>query len=113
MLVGFYSRTYANDARIPLESFLLWEKRAVAEINRLITCDILSDPDENSKMCVCEVAEFLYENAKSEGIISENNDGYSVRFEKGEKDRTIYDIVSKWLSKSGLLYRGDVLCQQR
>lgn len=113
MLVGFYGRTYADDAKIPLESFPLWEKRAVAAINRITNKDILEISCENSKMCICEVAEFLYENAKSEGILSENNDGYSVRFEKGDKDRAIYDIASKWLSKSGLLYRGDVLCQKR
>lgn len=110
MIVGFYSRTYSKDAKIPLESFYLWEKRAVAELNRITSGDILQSPDENSKMCICEVAEFLYENAKSEGILSENNDGYSVRFEKGEKDSKIYDIASKWLLKGGLLYRGDVLC---
>ncbi|MBR4721401.1 MAG: hypothetical protein IK057_06545 [Clostridia bacterium] len=109
MLVGFYGRTYANDAKIPLESFPLWEKRAVAEINRITNDDILKISDENSKMCICEVAELLYETAKSEGILSENNDGYSVRFDKGDRDGKIYDIASKWLSKSGLLYRGDVL----
>lgn len=109
MTVGFYGRTYGKDAKIPLESFRLWEKRAAMELNRIISGDILQSPDENAKMCLCEVAEFLYENAKSDGIISENNDGYSVRFEKGEKDGKIYEIARKWLFGSGLLYRGDVL----
>lgn len=107
MIVGFYGRTYGKDAKIPLESFHLWQMRAVAEINRITTEDISDFSDENIKMCVCEVAEFLYENEKRDGIVSESNDGYSVHFEKGE--RKIYDIVNKWLSKSGLLYRGDVL----
>ena len=110
MLVGFYSRTYKKDAKIPLESFYLWEKRAVAELNRILAADISEAPDENAKMCICEVAEFLYENAGSEGVLSENNDGYSVRFEKGAKDGRICAIAGKWLVGSGLLYRGDVLC---
>ena len=109
MLVGFYSRTYANDAKIPLESFNLWEKRAVMALNRLTARDITESPDDNIKMCICETAEFLYERAKTSGIVSENNDGYSVRFEQGNVDEGIYQIAKKWLSNSGLLYRGGVL----
>ena len=109
MIVGFYGRVYGNNAKIPLESFNLWEKRAVSALNRFTACDITESPDENAKMCICEVAEFLYEKAKTSGIISENNDGYSVRFEQGKTEEGIYSIAVKWLSKSGLLYRGDVL----
>ncbi len=109
MIVGFYGRTYGKDAKIPLESFHLWEMRAVAALNRLLGGDISGASDDNAKMCICEAAELLYENAKSEGILSENNDGYSVHFEKGKKDSGIYNIAKKWLSGSGLLYRGDVL----
>lgn len=109
MTVGFYGRIYADDAKIPLESFYLWEKRAVAALNRFTARDITEVPDENVKMCICETAEFLYEKAKYSGIVSENNDGYSVHFETGKTDDGIYEIAVKWLSKSGLLYRGDVL----
>lgn len=109
MIVGFYSRTYAKDAKIPLESFNLWEKRAAMELNQFTVRDITESPDDNVKMCICEAAEFLYEKAKTSGIVSENNDGYSVHFEKGNVCEGIYKIAQKWLSKSGLLYRGDVL----
>lgn len=109
MLVGFYGRVYAYNAKIPLESFYLWEKRAAAALNRFTARDITESPDENAKMCICEAAEFLYEKAKTSGIVSENNDGYSVRFEQRKAEEGIYDIAVKWLSKSGLLYRGDVL----
>ena len=109
MLVGFYGRIYANDAKIPLESFYLWEKRAVAELNRISGCDITENPCDDVKMCICETAEFLYEKSQRCGIVSENNDGYSVRFETGKAEDGIYEIAKKWLSKSGILYRGDVL----
>jgi len=109
MIVGFYGRVYGNDAKIPLESFYLWEKRAVAELNRITARDIAESPDDDAKMCICETAEFLYEKAGRSGIVSENNDGYSVRFEQGKTEEGIYNIAVKWLSKSGLLYRGDVL----
>ena len=110
MMVAFYGRTYGKDAKIPPESFNLWEKRAVAALNRITDKDISENLDENAKMCICEVAEFLYENSKSDGILSENNDGYSVHFDKEGKNGRIYDIAERWLLKSGLLYRGDVLC---
>lgn len=110
MLEGFYGRTYSKDAKIPPESFHLWEKRAVSALNRIASEDVSKSSDENVKMCICEVAECLFENAKSEGILSENNDGYSVRFYKGDRDGSICEIAEKWLSGSGLLYRGDVLC---
>ena len=109
MIVGFYGRVYGECAKIPLESFYLWEKRAVAELNRFTARDITESPDDNAKMCICETAEFLYEKAKTSGIISENNDGYSVHFEQGKTEEGIYNIAVKWLSKSGLLYRGEVL----
>lgn len=109
MIVGFYDRTYANEAKIPLESFYLWEKRAIAALNRFTARDITESPDEDVKMCICEVAEFLYEKARRSGIVSENNDGYSVRFEKGNTDKGIYEIAARWLSKSGLLFRGVVV----
>ncbi|MBR4173503.1 MAG: hypothetical protein IKR46_03935, partial [Clostridia bacterium] len=67
MIVGFYGRIYGDNAKIPLESFHLWEKRAGSELNRILSQDISKQSDENAKMCICEVAEFLYENAKSEG----------------------------------------------
>ena len=109
MIVGFYGRAYAENAKIPLESFYLWEKRAVAAINRFTARDIAGETDENAKMCICEVSELLYERCKKSGIVSENNDGYSVKFDNGKIDAQIYEIAQKWLYKSGLLYRGDVL----
>ena len=109
MLVGFYSRIYAECAKIPLEAFYLWEKRAVAAINRFTARNIAECSDENAKMCICEVAELLYERAGRDGIVSENNDGYSIRYETGKAEEDIYAVAKKWLSDSGLLYRGDVL----
>ena len=78
----------------------------IKEANASVVTEFL---DDDVKMCICETAEFLYEKAKTSGIISENNDGYSVRFEQGKTEEGIYNIAVKWLSKSGLLYRGDIL----
>ena len=110
MIVGFYGRIYGENAKIPSKSFHLWEMRATRELNRILSGDISQLSDENAKMCICEVAEFLYENARKDGIVSENNDGYSVHFDNSERDGKIYAIAKRWLSGSGLLYRGDVLC---
>ena len=109
MIVEFYGRRYKNDAKIPLETFDLWEKRAVMQINSYTTRDISEEADDNIKMCICEVAEFLYESAKRSGIESENNDGYSVKFQKSQNESDICNLVKMWLAGSDLLYRGDVL----
>lgn len=109
MTAGFYGRTFGSDAKIPLEKFGLWEKRALAEINCILARKLPEDDDENAKMCICEVAEFLYENEKRNCIQSENTDGYSVRFETVDKKKELFGIIKKWFSGSELLYRGDVL----
>ena len=109
MIVGFYGRVYGNDAKIPLESFYLWEMRAVAALNRFTVRDISEEASDDAKMCICEVAEFLYERSKGDGVVSENNDGYSVHFEKGKTEEGVLEIARKWLLRSGALYRGDVL----
>jgi len=109
MIVEFYGKMYKNDAKIPLETFDIWEKRAVKAINNYTARDISKELDDNIKMCICEVAEFLFEASKRSGIESENNDGYSVKFQNLHNGSNINSIVKMWLSGSDLLYRGDVL----
>jgi len=109
MIVEFYGKRYRSDAKIPLEIFDLWEKRAVMQINQYTARDISKELDDDVKMCICEVAEFLYEASKRSGIESENNDGYSVKFQNYQNEKRILGIVKMWLSGSDLLFRGDVL----
>ena len=107
-MVGFYGRTYKESAKIPIESFNIWAKKAIGTLNYFTCRDVSQMEDFNVKMCICEVAELLYEQSKRRGIKSENNDGCSVSYDLNCDGEAI-GIIKKWLSGSGLLYRGDVL----
>lgn len=76
---------------------------------------------DDIKDCVCELAECIhsFENSNAggsvSGIKSESIDGYSVTYMTEGKDgevshqtlkRKIYPIIEKYLSGTGLLYRG-------
>lgn len=88
------------------QSFAFYERKAAILLNRF-TFSRITDITDDIKLCVCEMAEYLYLNKDNEGIVSENNDGYSVTYDKdsSQYDR-LYKIAEKYLSGTGLLYRG-------
>lgn len=103
----FYIETYGGDCKIPAEKFPLWEKRADAALKQIIgNAEYSAEFDDCVKMCICEIAEYLYEEDRHGGIASEGNDGYSVRYENGDIKTKISAIVSMWLSGTDMLYRG-------
>ena len=104
-MLEFYIRKYGKNAEIPLDCFELWAERAKTYIESL--CTALPDIDA-TKMCICEVAELLYTRSDRDGIESETNDGYSVKYEKGDIKTAVYEIAKRYLASSGALYRGDV-----
>ena len=100
--------------RLLIPLFLFYARSATQKI-RLYTCDNI---DENNipecvKMCCCELAEKLYsyEQSDNDGVSSESVGGWSKSYEStSNKQRNlksdIREIVYKWLSNTGLLYRG-------
>lgn len=79
----------------------------------------LDNVDENDipdevKMCCCELAENIFkaeQESAAQGVSSESVGGWSRSYESTEArrqnaDRAVHDIVYKWLSGTGLLYRG-------
>ncbi len=101
----FYDENYGNSARIPGEELMLWLKRAAAELSRLTLGRAEKIRDDKVAICICELAEYMYDSEKRSHIESENNDGYSVKYKSG--DTKITEIAKRYLSGSGLLYRGD------
>ena len=101
----FYSSTYGENAKIPLDSFDIWEWRAEMYLKSF--CTVLPD-SKAAKMCICEIAELLYSQNMRDGIESESNDGYSVKYTKGDIKTKAYNIAKLYLSSSGVMYRGDV-----
>ena len=91
-----------GDSKIPEEAFDLWALRSALEINRYITVPVESLDDDMAKLCICEVAELLYEYSGREGIMSENTDGYSVSYDG--KAAKVYPVIKKCLP--GYVYRG-------
>ncbi|MBO5059978.1 MAG: hypothetical protein J6C82_03600 [Clostridia bacterium] len=100
----FYIDAYGGNAKIPAAEFPLWERRAEAELLHITGGKTLDD--ERVKLCVCEMAELLYEEGQRTGISSENNDGYSVSYEKGDIKSKLYQIAQVQLFGTDLLYRG-------
>ena len=101
----FYSEFYGSKAKIPNEELMLWLKRAAAELSRLTLGRSGSDKSEPVLTAVCEIAEAMYEYENRAHIRSENNDGYSVTYKDNGIDTE--KIAKRYLSDTGLLYRGD------
>ena len=102
----FYNENYGGEGKIPASLFPLWEKRATAELLRITGGKIKGHKTECVRFCVCEIAEFLYENAKTSGMRSENNDGYSVTYQDRDIKKEILKIAETYLGETDFLYRG-------
>lgn len=103
----FYNESFGGDCKIPAEKFPLWEKRADAVLGKITGGKSnTAKYDERVKMCICEIAEFLYEENERCGVVSENNDGYSAKYENGDIKTKICNIAAMWLSGTDILYRG-------
>lgn len=102
---NFYKELYGKNAKIPEESFDLWADRARAYLEYFCTA---VPHGEGAKRCICEIAELLYSHDKRGGVISESNDGYSVKFADGDTKKKIYELAKLYLTADGVMYRGDV-----
>lgn len=111
---AYYTDTYKG-TELDSVSFDIHALKATQDIklhtlNRIQNNNI---PDE-AKMCCCELAELIYkyENLKTgDGKTSEKVADYSVSY-VGQKEieethnNTVRSIINKWMSLTGLLYRG-------
>lgn len=66
------------------------------------------EPDEDLKLCICAVADELFQQDKiDKNLQSENNDGFSQTFKsKKELDSNVYSIIEFYLSSTGYMYVG-------
>ena len=102
----FYNEKFGGNCKIPADEFPVWERRAEKVLSKISGGKSDNSELEAVRMCILEIAEALYEESKREGILSENNDGYSVRYEYGDIKPKINRIASVWLSGTDILYRG-------
>ncbi|WP_313584471.1 hypothetical protein [Lacrimispora sp.] len=116
---GFYKDKYLLGRKPAISAGFNFYARSASRIMNSLTfgrIDKLNDLTEDIKMCCCEIAERCYtiekERKAAGGKTSEKIGTYSATFsDKVLSDTEIsttdaYRIMNKWLSETGLLYRG-------
>ena len=110
---------YINDfggSAIPESDFAECERDAERDINYYTfgRLKALSEATEAVQMCICDVAEALYQRMTAFGgdlpLESYSNDGLSGKFADGQSTAEVGHrenlIIAKWLADTGMLYRG-------
>lgn len=115
---AFYMGEYlrGKEPSVGEERFEFYARSATQKI-KLYTGDNVDGDNipECVKMCCCEIAETLYKSEQYDeqnaGVSSESVGGWSKSYESSESrkqslDSSVRGIAYKWLSGTGLLYRG-------
>lgn len=116
---AFYEDDYLLRRKPVIKAGFDYYARSASRIMNSLTfgrIDKLEELTDDIRMCCCEMAEHCYTNEKerraAEGKTSEKNGTYSVTYsDKAQSDedielKTALHIMNKWLSETGLLYRG-------
>ena len=116
---AFYEDDYLLGRKPVIKAGFDYYARSASQIMNSLTfgrIDKLEELTDDIRMCCCEMAEHCYTNEKerraAEGKTSEKNGTYSVTYsDKAQSDedielKTALHIMNKWLSETGLLYRG-------
>lgn len=115
----FYKDNYLLGRKPVISAGFEFYARSASRIMNRLTfgrIDKLGELTDDIRMCCCEMAERCYTNEKERkaagGKTSEKNGTYSVTYAdkvQSQEDISLSDagrILSKWLSETGLLYRG-------
>lgn len=100
----FYTISYKGTAIPSAVPFERAEVKAEAFINQ-ITYGRITEATDDVKKAVCAVCDVIFTYEGREGISSENNDGYSVNYEKTNVRLKMLDAAKLFLPAQ-LLYRG-------
>lgn len=112
---AFYREQYLCGREPAVTSAFAFYAAQATAIIKQYTLDNVDEDNipEEVKMCCCELAESIYtaEQSGAKGVAAESVGGWSVSYESSEQRRQtaavgVRDIVYKWLSGTGLLYRG-------
>ena len=109
---GVYINDYLHDvnAKIQPQEWEYYATQAQQEVS--IYVNALPLDNDKVKMCICEVADCLFDNAKNDNNISSESVGdvkitYTDRVVKMQIYKAkIKSVVYKWLADTGLIYRG-------
>lgn len=104
----YYSNTYQG--KVKAEDFTNLEIKAKNTLD-YYTFNRIETVDDNVKLAVCELIDFMQEDRENEGkeIESEKVGSYSVTYSKENiisKSKKQRNIINKYLGHTNLLYRG-------
>lgn len=102
----FYTAFCGGNPKIPSEEYERFEKSAERELSRITGGKSDSSKEDEVLRCICEIAEVLYVEALRLGIESENNDGYSVKYNLENTKQTLVCLAERYLCGTDYLYRG-------
>ncbi len=113
---NFYKNEYLQGKAAVITAAFPYYFREASQVIKKYVFDNIDDenPPEEVRMCCCEIAELAYKrdrSAQSDGVSSESVQGWSKSYESTESRRNAFDkavreCIYKWLSGTGLLYRG-------
>ncbi len=108
----YYSKHYYDvtcEPAIPAQEQFVYLRHADAMLNSFFAINKPSEPyPEEVKLACCAIADIIYIDGQTDGIASENTDGYSVSYDKNSKStkQKAYEAAAMYLADTGLLYRG-------
>lgn len=116
---AFYTEKYLLGRKPVISAGFDYYARSASRIMNNLTfgrIDKLAEMTDDIRMCCCEIAEHCFTNEKERksagGKTSEKIGTYSVTFSdkaQSQEEISLHDagrIINKWLSETGLLYRG-------
>ena len=107
---AYYQNTFSGDVILTEKAFNRCGIKAEAFLNN-VTSNRIGEADGNIKNCFCELCDLIELEPKNGGVSSENNDGYSVVYDKDNPlEKRMYNVCKLYLGGSGLLYRGVEKC---
>ena len=108
---AFYKDEYFG-FKVPSNQFPYYSNRATEMVDSIISGDHLEGDDItiDVKKCTCAVMDIVYGFDNEKELSSETVGSYKRSFKddgiKQSNDQKVYNVVMKYLSKTGLMYRG-------
>lgn len=100
-----YYRDSFGGSLIPEDRWNNMEVKMSARLNRYTFGRMTeSQWTTHAKSALCEMCEYAYKFQKHEGIVTENNDGFSVTYDVSKtEDAALYEIAVIYLENTGLM----------
>lgn len=112
----FYMETYAGQIIPDEQAFKQPMMKANIYLDQCLHRKPEPEEENLVKLCLCECADLIYQDNSlrqehgGRKVQSENTDGYSVSYADSKDEdllnRKLYDVIHRYLSRTGLLYLG-------